>query len=148
MLARIYKPAQNAMQEAGLPVRADWVFDGDFSMPSGEAAGRAFLNLTERPTAVFSANDEMAVGFLSVLRHAGVECPRDLSVVGFDDIDIAEQFIPALTTVRQPRIEIGETAAAALIALIRSQDKDGETAVTQQILVAELAIRDSTRAIA
>ena len=132
---------RDVMQEAGLPVRADWVFDGDFSMPSGEAAGRAFLNLTERPTAVFSANDEMAIGFLAVLRHAGVECPRDLSVVGFDDIDVARCMHPALTTVHQPRAEIGRLATRALLDIL---ERDGPCQAPIRIVPpTELVIRDS-----
>jgi LacI family repressor for deo operon, udp, cdd, tsx, nupC, and nupG len=139
---------ERALSDLGLPLRPDWIFEGDFSLAAGASTARRWLELVDRPTAVTASSDQMACGFIAELHRNGVSVPADVSVVGFDDIDIAEQFIPALTTVRQPRIEIGETAAAALIALIRSQDKDGETAVTQQILDAELAIRDSTRAIA
>ena len=110
-----------AMAEARLTVRSEWIFEGDFSIASGEAAGHAFLDLPDRPTAVFAGNDEMAIGFLSVLRRAGVECPRDLSVVGFDDIDIARCVTPALTTVRQPRAEIGRLATRALLDILESE---------------------------
>lgn len=137
---------EQALDELGLPLRPDWTFEGDFSLAAGARAARRWLELVGRPTAVTAASDQMACGFIAELHRNGVSVPADVSVVGFDDIDIAEQFIPALTTVRQPRIEIGETAAAALIALIRDQDEDDGKVVTQ-ILDAELAIRDSTRAI-
>jgi LacI family repressor for deo operon, udp, cdd, tsx, nupC, and nupG len=84
----------------------------------------------------------MACGFIAELHRAGVATPRDISVVGFDDIDIAAQFIPGLTTIRQPRLEIGEAAAEMLIDLIRNPDQTGGNA--PKMLAAELIVRGST----
>lgn len=135
------------LAELGLTLRPDWIFDGDFSLAAGTRAGRAWLALGERPTAVTSSNDEMACGFIAELHRHGVSVPADVSVVGFDDIDIAEQFIPALTTIHQPRIDIGEAAAAALISRIGEGKAGLETPARTRVLDVELVLRASTRAI-
>lgn len=132
-----------AMREAGLDVPPGYVIDGNFSMESGEAAGYAILALAERPTAVFSANDEMAIGMLTVLRRAGIECPRDISVVGFDDISIASRYVPALTTMRQPRDEMGRLATKTLLDILESEDQQIEP--VHIVLRSELIARESTR---
>jgi LacI family transcriptional regulator, repressor for deo operon, udp, cdd, tsx, nupC, and nupG len=124
----------------GLAVRDDWFIQGDFSLASGASAARRWLELKERPTAMFCANDEMAMGFISELHRNGIETPRDISVVGFDDIDTAEYFIPPLTTVHQPRVEMGEEAARALVDLIDGKHPD----IGRIVLPAELVLRRST----
>jgi LacI family repressor for deo operon, udp, cdd, tsx, nupC, and nupG len=136
-----------ALEALGLLLRPDWIFEGDFSLAAGARAARTWLDLAERPTAVTCSNDEMACGFIAELHRNGLAVPADVSVVGFDDIDIAAQFIPALTTVHQPRIEIGETAAAALIGLIRNGKVGQELATGATVLDVELIVRSSTRAI-
>jgi LacI family repressor for deo operon, udp, cdd, tsx, nupC, and nupG len=87
---------------------------GDFTMASGETAMRVLLARTPRPTAVFCANDEMAIGAMKAAREAGLRVPADLSFVGFDDISFAAFTDPPLTTIRQPRRELGRAAVAAL----------------------------------
>src|SRR5262245_21789173 len=138
---------ERALRVRNLPVRADWFFAGDFSLAAGAHAARCWLALSDRPTAITTSNDEMACGFMSELHKHGVEVPRDVSVVGFDDIDISEHFIPALTTIHQPRFEIGEIAAAELISLIRNPDRDPTEAPTRKVLGATLVVRSSTRAV-
>ncbi|MGE3370693.1 MAG: LacI family DNA-binding transcriptional regulator [Rhizobiaceae bacterium] len=132
---------RRALTEIGLPERADWVFEGDFSLDAGVAAARRWLELAERPTAVTASSDQMACGFIAELHRAGVSVPGQVSVVGFDDIDIAAQFIPALTTVRQPRDQIGQRAAAMLLELIQGGGQDDAGPV---LLPPELAIRESS----
>ena len=130
------------MRELGLEVRPQWLFDGDFSMDSGAAAAAKWLAMSERPTALFCASDEMAFGLISELHHHGVYVPRDVSVVGFDDIDIARRFVPSLTTVRQPRALLGRKAADLLLQCIRAED--GAGAPGEEILAVELVKREST----
>jgi LacI family repressor for deo operon, udp, cdd, tsx, nupC, and nupG len=137
-----------ALKRRNLPIEKDWFFDGDFSLAAGARAAQRWLALPERPTAVTASNDEMACGFMSELHRHGVEVPRDVSVVGFDDIDIAERFIPALTTIHQPRFQIGEIAAAELISLIRSPDRAPGEAPATRVLEATLIVRSSTQTIA
>jgi LacI family repressor for deo operon, udp, cdd, tsx, nupC, and nupG len=133
---------RDAMAAAGLEVPEAWIIDGDFSMASGERAGEAFLALNDRPTAMFSANDEMAIGFLAMLRSAGIECPRDISVVGFDDITVARCIVPALTTMRQARADIGRLATKALLDILEG-DVQPVTPV-RLVLRCELVVRGST----
>jgi len=99
---------------AGTGIEEPPVF-GDFTMASGEAAMRVLLARTPRPTAVFCANDEMAIGAMKAAREAGLRVPADLSFVGFDDISFAAFTDPPLTTIRQPRRELGRAAVAALL---------------------------------
>lgn len=131
---------RDALQEARLRFDPALVMSGDFTLQSGEAAARAYLSRPGLPDAVFACNDEMAMGLIRGLSAAGVAVPGDISVAGFDDIEFAEAYNPAITTVRQARREIGERAADMLLALI-----DGERPVTREIrLTAELVIRNST----
>lgn len=132
----------NELEAANLELPPEWIFDGDFSIDSGVKAAKRFLELKSRPTAVFCASDMMAIGFISELKRRSIETPRDVSVVAFDDIDIAPHFIPSLTTIRQPRELIGSTAASILIEAIRKEAHE----MTRQpvVLPVELIVRDST----
>jgi LacI family repressor for deo operon, udp, cdd, tsx, nupC, and nupG len=127
-----------ALEECGLEVREDWFFEGDFSLPSGVEAAKAWLAHDDRPSAVFCSSDAMACGFMSELHRHGISVPGDVSVMGFDDIEISEHFIPALSTIRQPRIAIGESAAKMLL-----QRMAGEEMEPLQLPV-ELVARGST----
>ena len=89
--------------------------NGDFTEESGFAAGRRLAELEPRPTAVFAANDSMAVGVLASLTAAGVNVPVEMSVVGFDDIPIARYVNPPLTTIRVDIAELGKCAFALLL---------------------------------
>ncbi|MEV4624991.1 LacI family DNA-binding transcriptional regulator [Micromonospora sp. NPDC049523] len=104
-----------ALQRAGRPVPA--MIAGDWSARSGYAAGQA-LARQAGVTAVFAANDQMALGLLRALHERGVRVPEEISVVGFDDIPEAEFLIPPLTTVRQDFDEVGRRSMAALLHLL------------------------------
>lgn len=101
------------------------VLPGAFTIASGRAAADAVLTLDPRPTAVACANDEMAIGLIAGLAAQGVRVPQDISVIGFDDIAFAEATIPALTTIRQPRLAIGERAMMRLISAIEGTAEAG-----------------------
>ncbi|MFD2261992.1 LacI family DNA-binding transcriptional regulator [Lacibacterium aquatile] len=131
---------RRAMDEAGLPLTDDLLVPGEFTIPGGEAAMRQLMALPDRPTAVFAANDESAVGALRAAQRLGLDVPRDVSLVGFDDIALAALFDPALTTIRQPRPELGDAAMRLIID--RIEGKGTPTAPT--ILPAPLIERGST----
>ncbi|MDF0601960.1 LacI family DNA-binding transcriptional regulator [Psychromarinibacter sp. C21-152] len=138
--------AEQCLAEAGLDLRDDWFIDGDFSLRSGAAAAERWMALRHRPTALFCASDQMACGFIAALHRAGYSVPRDVSVVGFDDIEFAAHFVPPLTTIHQPRVEIGRTAARMLLRRMearRMERPDPET--TSETLPVRLVVRDSTR---
>jgi LacI family repressor for deo operon, udp, cdd, tsx, nupC, and nupG len=133
---------RKAMRDAALPVHDEWMFWGAFDMDAGYAAGQSFAALNDRPTAMFAANDESAIGFLSALNRHGISCPGDLSLVGFDDLEIAAHTQPPLTTMRQPREALGRIAAGALIDVIEGQRRS--RLPMNMVLSSELIVRDST----
>ena len=77
--------------------------------------------MKDRPTAMFCASDQQAFGFISQLSRQGFQVPQDVSVIGFDDIEVSGFFVPALTTISQPRLEIGRMAARMLLDRINGQ---------------------------
>jgi LacI family repressor for deo operon, udp, cdd, tsx, nupC, and nupG len=110
---------QAAMANWDLPVNPEWIVDGgDFSLDAGAQAARQFIEMDERPTALFCGSDLIAMGLISELHKRGVSVPNDMSVVGFDDIEIADRFIPSLTTIRQNRTQLGVLAATTLMDLL------------------------------
>lgn len=126
--------------EAGLPrgLRPA-VVQGDFSFEAGLDAGYDLLRRPDRPTAIFASNDDMAVGILAAAHELGLVVPDDLSIIGCDDVPLAGQVRPRLTTVRQPTVRI---AATATDMLIRWLDDDPVTEHT--VLDMELVVREST----
>jgi LacI family repressor for deo operon, udp, cdd, tsx, nupC, and nupG len=137
---------RKAMFELRLPVRDEWIVPGTYTMDSGRAAAQHFMHQEEMPTAIFSANDEMAIGLIAEFRQHGIECPRDVSVMGFDDIGVAQNYFPALTTMRQPREEIGRMATETLINILEGTVKSPEP--VRVVLKSELIVRESTKPIA
>ena len=112
------KGFEDALNRAGLDANSAWITKGDYSFDCGEHAAKEFLALEKRPTAVFCASDHTAIGFIATLNKAGVRVPEDVSVVGFDDLEIAKHYIPSLTTVYQPRRIVGEKAARLMLSLL------------------------------
>lgn len=132
----------NAMEAAGLEIRSDWLLPGAFAMEAGLASAERFMQLDERPTAIFAANDESAIGFISGLHQHGLDCPGDVSVVGFDDLAVASHVWPALTTMRQPRAALGRIAAGALIDVIEGDRR--KRVPMHMVLSSELIVRGTT----
>lgn len=97
-----------SMKQAGLAIEDGWVVEGQLTITGARQATRTLLNHPVRPTAIFCANDEMAIGCLHEIKALGLNVPADVSVVGFDDIRYAEVTDPPLTTISQPAEEIGE----------------------------------------
>ncbi|MHB1170924.1 MAG: LacI family DNA-binding transcriptional regulator [Lacisediminihabitans sp.] len=113
---------------------------GDWTAEFGYHAGRELLPFRDF-TAVFAANDQMALGLLHAFREAGLDVPRDVSVVGFDDIPEARHYWPPLTTVRQDFVEIGRRSVSLLLGELR-----GETGLNHDQILPELIVRESTAA--
>jgi len=114
-VANRYLGYQDGLAQSGLALAEALVPAGDNSLGSGEKAATELLGLEQPPTAIFAANDDMAVGALRVAYRLGIEVPGRLSVAGFDDNSLARQIYPTLTTVRQPLATMAETAARLLI---------------------------------
>ena len=112
---------RRAVAEGDLDADPALVVGGDFTEQSGHAAAAVLLALADRPTAVFAANDSMAIGALRAIREAGLDVPRDLALAGFDDIPVAQYVTPALTSVHVPIHEMGARAVEAVLADAASQ---------------------------
>jgi LacI family transcriptional regulator len=112
-----------ALTESGIEHEASLVVRGDFSELSGYGAVSQLLELEPRPTAIFAANDSMAIGALSALREAGMRVPDDVAVAGFDDIPLARYMNPPLSTVHVDISQLGERAAALLLASLRKGNR-------------------------
>lgn len=115
-----------ALQALGLPLPDAYVREGDYGFASGIEAGRALLALPEPPTAIFASNDIMAAGVMKAASEAGVAIPAGVSVVGFDDSDIAAMMTPALSTIRRPLAEMARSATARLLRMVARDDADIE----------------------
>lgn len=133
------------LTKLGIPPKAEWVIPAGFTLPSGRDAAHALLALQDRPTAVFCASDVQAFALISELQRHDVLVPRDLSVIGFDDIEMAEYFMPPLTTIQQDRFEIGRAAAVLLMQCLATESHQDYSQIHQ--IPTSLVIRDSTREI-
>jgi DNA-binding LacI/PurR family transcriptional regulator len=123
----------------GYPVRPGYVQTGDFRLQSGYDAMQRLLALDEPPDAVAAASDAMAVGAIRAIEDAGLSCPDDVAVTGFDDASYAAHMRPALTTVRQPAAEMGRAAVEALVAMLADPTMEPPRVQMQ----AELVVRES-----
>jgi LacI family repressor for deo operon, udp, cdd, tsx, nupC, and nupG len=131
---------KEALAEAGIPFEKDLIAEGDFTMWSGLNAAFQFCNMKNRPTAIFSMNDEMAIGAMQTLKNQGFKIPDDISVTGFDDIAYAKYSDPSLTTISQPAEEMGKMAMDMLLKVI-----EGEPLSQREcVLPTEFIIRKST----
>lgn len=106
---------REAMMRAGLTIREGDEIESDFEFGGGFDAMQALLAMNERPQAVFIGNDAMAVGAYQALYQAGLKIPQDMAIVGYDDIELARYMTPPLTTIHQPKDELGELAIDVLI---------------------------------
>ena len=93
---------RSAMNSAGLEIRPEWIRFGDFHMSGGRDHARALLSSPDRPTAIFAGSDLQALGAIEAARALGLRVPEDVSIVGYDDIPLAQWMTPRLTTVHQP----------------------------------------------
>jgi LacI family transcriptional regulator len=128
-----------ALREAKMKVNETLIVEGDFHTTGGYKATQILLEQRPRPTAIFASNDMSAFGAMDAIRHAGLKIPKDISVIGFDDIPQASTTYPKLTTVRQPLHELGSLAVKLLLEQISSP----ESKPKQVTLETSLIVRDS-----
>lgn len=115
---------EDALAERGMKLEPSDIIQGAYTFESGMACGDDLLARSPRPTAIFAGNDEMAAGVLQSARKAGLNVPGDLTVVGFDDFQIAQAVWPPLTTIHTPTREIGRMAAEKLIDAERGERRE------------------------
>lgn len=128
------------MNRLGFPVPDHYVAASDFTKEGGYQAAKSLLAQPERPTAIVCSSDMEAIGVIDAAKEAGLDVPADLSVVGFDDINLAAYCHPPLTTIRQDVGRLGREALEFLVSLIRQP----ELPPPKQMIPTELIIRQST----
>lgn len=131
---------EKALLDAGLSPDSRFVKRGDHSFKGGIRAASQLLSLKDRPTAIFAISDMMAIGAMRAAAENGLQVPKDIAVVGFDNIDFAAMCNPMLTTVSQPKYDIGCAAMELLLSQIRGELKEP----CDVFLENELIIREST----
>lgn len=130
---------RKALQSKKIKANPDWILSGDYSPRAGYEAALSLLDGNDRPSAIFTCSDAMAIGAMRAAAELGLSIPGDVSLVGFDDIRFAQFMTPTLTTIHQPREAIGETAMQMLATLLA-----GEKTPMEIILEHELVEREST----
>jgi len=134
------KGYKQALDEANIPFDAALISEGDFTMWSGLNSTEHFMRMSDMPTAILCMNDEMAIGAIKGFRRKGLKLPEDMSITGFDDLEISRYCEPSLTTVSQPAEKVGEKSAELLFKLIEGV----VPSQTEYILPVEFVIREST----
>ncbi len=129
-----------ALRAAGITPDPSLVAEGGFTEAGGYAAALELLKLKPRPSAIFAANDSMAIGALSALRESGVRVPQEIAVAGFDDIPLARYMDPPLSTVRVPIYELGARAVQMLLHGVRNRSDDTRH---RERISTELVVRSS-----
>jgi LacI family transcriptional regulator len=124
-----------------LTVVDEWIVQGEYETRKAFQLSMSLLAKPRRPTAIFAANDQMAYGVIDAARVLGLKVPEDLSVGGFDDLEASAEFVPALTTVAQPMMDLGRVAARYLLEVLNMPEHPG---VLHKQLVARLVARAST----
>jgi len=130
-----------AMEEAGLPLQDSFIAESDYTEKGGHAAARRWLAGSDRPEAIVAANDLMAIGVMAACEEAGLSIPRDIAVVGMDNLDIASRIHPRLTSVAMRQEEIGRRAAQVLMERLQGENFR-QRAVK---LTPKLVVRESSR---
>lgn len=130
---------QQALRRAGVAVNPAYTVSGNDSFAAGAKAMTSLLSLSIPPTAVFCHSDIMAIGAMQQAKRLGFRVPQDISIIGFDDITFAEYCDPALTTMSQPRYDIGQQAMLLLLKILKGNDVQ----VGSRLLDAQLVLRES-----
>lgn len=137
-----YQGYKKALEAANIPLREELVRIGNYRYESGLEVTKYFLELDNRPTAIFAATDEMAIGAIHTLQDNGLKVPEDMSVISVDNIRMASMVRPLLTTVAQPMYDIGAVAMRLLTKLMNKETKDASE-LSQVILPHEVIYRNS-----
>jgi LacI family transcriptional regulator len=134
-----YKAYMDIMKKHGIPIRNEYILKGEFQKSNTILEVTRMVNSNKLPTAIFSCNDDMALTAINILKARGIKVPDDMSIIGFDDIAIASQVNPALTTVNVPIFDMAKKAVDSVIYAVESGDKS-QSLVS---LPTKLIIRDS-----
>jgi LacI family transcriptional regulator len=129
-----------ALIDQEIPIRTEYIVNGNYDMESGYKAMDKLLSLKNPPTAVFCSNDDMAVGALNAVFAKGLTVPGDISVIGFDDIQSAQYTNPSLTTVKKPIEKISRLGAEKILAAVENQEINGEKTFVETELIVRKSV--------
>lgn len=117
-----YEAYKKALLDAGIEYNPKWFWEGDYNVQSGYERGKKLFSLEDRPTALCCVSDMVAIGTIRAAEEMGFSIPEDLSIIGFDDIPIAQVYRPSITTVRQPIFEMGVESVQMLFKQIKNKE--------------------------
>lgn len=132
---------KNALKKYNIPINEECIVEGDFTQYSGYTGMMKLLKLPNKPTAIFAANDGMAIGAIKAIKEKNLRVPEDISLIGYDDIEIANYINPPLTTIKQFSFDMGYGAADLLIRKINNKNEKLES----KVFDVQLVIRNSVR---
>ncbi|AUJ24114.1 MULTISPECIES: LacI family DNA-binding transcriptional regulator [Virgibacillus] len=124
----------DALKDYNIPYKSKWKIIGDFTRESGYRATKMLIAQRQLPHAIFYANDEMAIGGLEALRENDISVPNDLSVIGFDDIQLAEYVSPPLSTIKQPKYEAGSLAVHVIFQVLAGEKVDHQYTLSTELV--------------
>ena len=136
---------RRAMGEANLEVNDNWILEGNFECDTAVLAADKIIAMDKMPTAVFCFNDTMALGLMSRLQQKGVRVPDDISVIGYDNIELAEYFSPPLTTIHQPKRRVGKNAFEILLERIKDKEHERRIFEMHPEIVERDTVKDLTK---
>lgn len=136
---------RRAMTEANLIVNDNWILEGNFECDTAVLAADKIIAMDKMPTAVFCFNDTMALGLMSRLQQKGVRVPDDMSVIGYDNIELAEYFSPPLTTIHQPKRRVGKNAFEILLERIKDKEHERRVFEMHPEIVERDTVKDLTK---
>ncbi|MBP2097830.1 LacI family DNA-binding transcriptional regulator [Enterococcus rivorum] len=134
---------KHALRDNAIPLQEKFIACGELNLDGGHKAAKELLENNEELTAIFCGNDEMAMGAYQAIAEAGKQIPDDISVIGFDGLDISKYLVPALTTIYQPSFDIGHTAAQFLVQTINNPKQK----IPNRIFNTNFVKRKSTKSI-
>jgi LacI family transcriptional regulator len=135
-IARV-QGAREALAAAGIPLPQEWLVERSYGIAAARDGFRCLMATQPRPTAIICGNDVLAIGAILEASKMGLQVPRDLSIVGFDDLELASQMSPSLTTVRVPSEDMWRTAADHLLAAIAGEAHPLQTEVELSLIARE-----------
>ena len=132
---------KKALAEAQISLRPEWIIESNFDFEGGLKGMDQLLSLNSRPTAVFASNDSIAVGAYQSLWRHGLQVPQDISIIGYDNIELAKYLSPPLSTINQPKAELGKLAVETLLQRLKNPSENYRTLLLQP----ELILRESIK---
>ncbi|MCL4115417.1 UNVERIFIED_CONTAM: hypothetical protein GTU68_027977 [Idotea baltica] len=133
---------ERAFAEFNLTSNPEWILEGDFECASASKAVDKILAMKDRPTALFCFNDIMALAAISKIQQAGLKVPDDISVIGYDNIELSAYFSPPLTTIHQPKRRVGKTAVEILLERIKDKHHERRVFEMQPEVVSRSSVLD------